>query len=36
MAKLGERLVAEEEDPVVRSDQVDHPAGWPGPGEWRR
>ena len=27
MAKLGERLVAEEEDPVVPSDQIDHPAG---------
>ena len=33
MAKLGKRLVAEEEDPVARSDQIDHPAGWPGPGE---
>ena len=25
MARLGERLVAEEEDTVVRPDQIDHP-----------
>jgi len=33
VAKLGERLVAEEENPVARPDQIDRPARWPGPCE---